>query len=258
MEKIQNKIENMKVNIIIPAHNEEKRIGRTLKNYCDFFDKVKKNKNIDTRFTIVLNGCTDRTYKITADLKEKYNSINILNLKKAGKGLAVTEGFKCAIKEPHDLIGFVDADMATQPKYFYELIEKIKNNDAIIASRYMKESKVFPARPLIKNWGRKLIFNPLTRLLFRIKYKDFQCGAKLFKPYTLKKIVNKITDKQWTFDIELLYLCRKNGFKVKELPTIWYDQEFSKFKLVNSGIKMIKSMFKLRVQHSIFSKLIKS
>jgi len=244
----------MKVSIIIPAYNEEKRIERTLINYCNFFDQTKRNENIEAKIITVLNGCTDKTYDIVLDLKHKYKTIEIINLKKPGKGLAVIAGFKSALRSENDLIGFVDADMATKPKYYYELIKNIKKYDAIIASRYMKGAQVTPKRPFIKDWGRKIVYNPLNKILFGINYKDFQCGAKLFKPYALKGIVNKLKAEQWAFDVELLYLCKKNKFDVKEIPTIWHDQTDSKFKTVGSGLNMIASLFKLRLYHSPFSK----
>jgi len=240
----------MKVSIIVPAHNEEKRIERTLKTYITFFENVKKFKDLETRFIVVLNGCSDNTYEVVSKLQKQYNTIEILDKKKAGKGFAVIEGFKHALKEENDLIGFVDADMATLPKYFYDLILNINGADGIIASRYDKESKVTPQRPFIKSWGRKLIFNPLTRLMLGIRYTDFQCGAKLFKPRVLKKIVPHAQLTQWAFDIELLYLCKKYHFSVKEIPTTWHDQDDSKLRLFNSGIKMLGSIIKLRIRHS--------
>ncbi|MFC1842912.1 glycosyltransferase [Candidatus Dependentiae bacterium] len=240
----------MNVSIIIPAYNEEKRIEKTLVHYCNFFDKVKKEKGINTRFIVVLNGCKDRTLDIVKKLQETYNAIQIINLEEAGKGLAVTTGFGQALKDKSELIGFVDADMATKPQYFYELIEKIGNQDVIFCSRYMKESKLIPERPFIKKWGRELIFNPLVRLLMGIKFRDFQCGAKLFKSHVIKKILPSITMKDWAFDVELIYLSKKHGFALKEIPTTWYDQQGSKFDMVRAGSKMLGSIVKLRLKHS--------
>lgn len=239
----------MIISIIIPAHNEEKRIEKTLENYCKFFSNLEKEKNIKTKFIVVLNGCTDKTEEIVEKVQKKHNSIKIIDLPQAGKGLAITEGFEQALKEKNDLIGFVDADMATRPKYFYELIEKINNHDAIFCSRYMKESKMIPhKRPFLKRWGRELIFNPLVRLLIGINFRDFQCGAKLFKEHTTKKIIPHVTTKDWAFDVEIIYLCKKYGFNIKETPTTWYDQEDSKFNSIKSGSKMLLTLMKLRIK----------
>lgn len=238
----------MKLSIVIPAHNEEKRIEKTLRSYSKFFDLVKKENNVNTNFFIVLNGCKDNTRTIVQRIQDPH--MHIIDLKQAGKGLAVTEGFKNALKEKNDFIGFVDADMATYPQYFYQLIKENSNKDVIFASRYMKESKILPQRPFIKTWGRELVFNPLVRMLIGIKFKDFQCGAKVFKPKVLKKIIPHITMKDWAFDVELLYLAKKYGFSLKEIPTRWYDRAGSKFDMIKAGSKMIGSIVKLRFKHS--------
>jgi len=242
----------MKVSIVIPAHNEKERIGRTLTQYCRFF--LKNKTGLDTTFLVVLNGCTDNTIDIVKEKQKEFSNIEILDLKQAGKGLAVTTGFKESLKQDYDLIGFVDADMATEPQYFYELIENIDNYDVIFASRYMKKSKISPARPWYKRWGRELIFNPLVRLLIGINFRDFQCGAKLFKRHVLEKIVPEITMKDWAFDVELLYLSKKHGFSLYEHPTVWYDQAGSKFEVIKAGSKMLGSIIKIRWNHLRFEK----
>ncbi len=235
----------MKLSIVIPAYNEENRIGRTLEKYVLFSQKMKKEKNIDTEFPVVLNGCTDNTLSIVRDVQKKYAEIRIIDLKNAGKGFAVAAGFKDAVARDNDLIGFVDADMATKPEYFYELAQKINDADGIIASRYMKKSKIFPPRPGIKEWGRIIVYNPIIRLLFGMSYVDFQCGAKLFKRSVIEAIANKLTVRQWAFDVELLHLCKTNHFTIKEIPTVWYDQDDSKFNL-KAGMCMIGRLFALR------------
>jgi len=243
----------MKLSIIIPAHNEEKRIEKTLKSYCKFFNILKNENNIDTKFIVVLNGCEDNTKNIVTNIQKQQDSVNIIDLKESGKGLAVLAGFQEAIKEKNDFIGFVDADMATYPQYFYQLIKENENKDVIFASRYMKESKIVPKRPFIKTWGRELIFNPLIRALIGINFRDFQCGAKVFRPHVIKKIIPHITMKDWAFDVELLYLSQKYGFSLKEIPTTWYDRAGSKFDMIRAGSKMLGSIVKLRFKHSRFA-----
>jgi len=121
--------------------------------------------------------------------------------------------------------------------------------DGIIASRYMKGSKVHPPRPKIKRWGSWIVYESLVKLLFGISYQDYQCGAKLFKRDVIKKVTPHLTVKQWAFDVELLYLCKKFGFAVIEVPTVWVDKEGSKLSPIGGGIKMLTALFKLRFQH---------
>jgi hypothetical protein len=126
------------------------------------------------------------------------------------------------------------------------LIKNINGYDAIIASRYMPGSVVSPPRPFIKRWGSKIFFETLTRLLFGISYYDTQCGAKLFKRAVIEKITPYLWVRQWAFDIEILYLCKRFAFSVKELPTVWHDQTGSKLRIMHAGSRMLGTLFKLR------------
>ncbi len=239
----------MKVAIVVPAHNEERRIGRMLDTYLTFFSE---KQEIMVTFIIVLNGCTDNTLSIVKEREHK-GPMLVIDLKEAGKGLAIKRGFEESLKTESALIGFVDADMATQPEYFYELIQHIDKYDGIIASRYMKGSKVYPPRPTIKAWGRRLIYQPLVWLLFGLRFKDYQCGAKLFKRKVIEKITPYLSVKQWAFDVELLYLCKLFGFSIREWPTVWHDQADSKLKM-RSGFRMLGSLFALRRKHAFLRK----
>lgn len=233
----------MKISIVIPAHNEERRIGKTLEHYACFFQK---KPALSVELLVVLNGCTDDTASVVQNAQKQFSSIRVLDLKQAGKGFAITAGFTDALSRDNEQIGFVDADMATAPEYFCELTKQIGAYDGIIASRYMPASQIFPVRPPVKEWGRVLVYNPLIWLLFGMQYKDFQCGAKLFQRRVIEKITPYLTMKQWAFDVDLLYLCKKNGFMIKELPTVWHDRDDSKFRLMRAGPRMLGSLFKLR------------
>lgn len=239
----------MKISIVIPAHNESGRIGRTLEHYAAFFSQLTQQRSLNFEIIVVLNGCKDNTIEVVKKIQQKQPAIRIIDLKEAGKGLAIIAGFKDALLRDNNFIGFVDADMATAPQYFYELIEKMEYTDGIIASRYMRGSHVSPARPVIKEWGRILIYNPLIRFTLGIRYKDLQCGAKLFKRTVIEKITPLLNTQKWVFDVELLYLCKLYGFTIKEIPTVWHDQDDSKFKL-GAGLHMLSSLFKIRRMHA--------
>src|SRR3989344_3119850 len=218
----------MQLSIIIPAYNEEKRIGKTLDSYLKFFSKKLKNFEI----IVVLNGCIDNTLNIVKNFIKKNKKIRYLDFKEAiGKGGAVLEGFKVA---KGDLIGFVDADMATPPQAFYDLIKNINNYDGIIASRWMKGSKIGEKQPLLKRFGSRG-FNLLVRILFNLKFKDTQCGAKLFKKDLIKNILDDLKITRWAFDVNLLYSSKRKGYKIIEIPTEWnavFASHFNLFKAI--------------------------
>ena len=236
----------MRVSIIIPAYNEEKRIKDTVQAYDQFLSNKKHEHDFDYELLVVINGTTDNTAGVIKGLQQSMPALQMIEISSGGKGLAIAHGFKDALKRENDWIGFVDADMATSPQAFYELIEHINGYDGIIASRYTQGAVVTPARPLIKRWGSKLFFESLTRLLFRIHYDDTQCGAKLFKRIVIQKIVPYLSVPQWAFDIEILYLCKCFGFTVKEYPTVWHDKAGSKLHILRAGSRMLGTLFSLR------------
>ena len=237
----------MKLSIIIPAYNEAGRIERTMRAYHQFFSE----KNVSFELVIVLNGCRDNTIgvveRVRNDLTE--NSIVIIDMQQAGKGLAIKAGFANALVRDNDLIGFVDADMATAPNAFYDLVTHIGDNDGIIASRYMPGAQITPARPAYKRYGSRIIYEPFVWALFGLSYYDLQCGAKLFKRAVIEHITPQLTVTQWAFDVELLYLCKKAGYSIQEIPTVWHDQADSKLTL-RGGLRMFGALFKVWWQHT--------
>ncbi len=245
-----------KISIIIPAYNEEKRIRETLEQNLKFFRELKKKKILDFGIIVVVNGSKDKTIDIVKIFAKKNKELKYLNLKRGAKGYAVIEGFREALKSDSNLIGFKDADMATKPEAYYELIKKINNYDGIIASRYMKGSIIAP-KPTLERIFASRIFNFMIRILLGLKFKDTQCGAKLFKRKALEKTIPKLTFSQLAFDVEILYNMKKLGFKIKEIPTVWSDEEYSRVNFAKSGPWMALAIIRLRIINSPFKRLIK-
>jgi len=238
-----------KVSIIIPAYNEEKRIGSTLESYSLFFEILRKNGDFDYEIIVVINNTKDKTEDIVRSQIEKNGRIRYLNFEQGGKGFAVIEGFKDALKRDSNLIGFVDADMATAPEAFHFLIKNINQNDGVIASRYIRGARVNP-KPTIQRMIASRIFNMLIRVALFMPYRDTQCGAKLFKREALEKTIGKLSMSQWAFDVELLYQFRKNKFNVREIPTKWSDKEYSTIHFAKAGPFMAMSIIRLRLLNS--------
>jgi glycosyltransferase involved in cell wall biosynthesis len=233
------------LSIIIPAHNEENRIGPTLEEYGKFFSKKDLNESFE--ILVVLNACKDDTMGIVKKYAKKFRIVKYIEFKEGGKGFAVLEGFKQAIKKGSSIMGFVDADMATKPEDFYDLYKNIGNADTIIASRWVKGAK---ADRTFKKYIRSRGFNLLVRILFLVPYRDTQCGAKIFRMEVIDKIIGEVNITRWAFDVNLLYLIRKKGFKIKEYPTIWTDKEGSKIVSNKIPIQMAAGIVRLRFLYS--------
>ncbi|MBU0760234.1 MAG: glycosyltransferase [Nanoarchaeota archaeon] len=238
-----------KIAILIPAYNEEKRIGRTLDAYSVYFENLRENNVLDYEILVVINNTTDRTEEIVKNAIMENGRIAYLNLKPGGKGFAVIEGFKDALKRENDLIGFVDADLATRPEDFYDLIRRIGGAGGAIASRYVPGARVQPKQ----SWQRVFVsraFNFFIRSFLFLPYRDTQCGAKLFKRKAIEKSVGRLTMSQWAFDVDLIYSVRKSGFSVREVATRWSDREYSKINFWKAGPLMVLGVIRLRLLNS--------
>jgi len=240
----------MKLSIIIPAHNEEKRIQKTLEDYGKFFSRKFKK---DFEIIVVLNACTDSTLHIVRNLRKKYPQIRYLDLKKGGKGYAIIEGFKTAKGE---ITGFVDADDSTDAEEYFKLIKAV-DVDGVIASRYIKGSVIEPKQS-IKRIIVSRIFNFMIRALFLMNYKDTQCGAKVFKRNAIKAVLPSLGITHWAFDVDLLYQMKRKKFRIREYPTVWRDKEYSKLNFAKAGPSMALSIIRLRLIHSPFRFIVRA
>ncbi len=247
------------ISVIIPAHNEEKRIRKTLETYGSFLAEKKKKEEIkDFEILVVINNTQDKTEEIVKEASKKYPEIRHLNFKQAGKGFAIIEGFKDALRRNNELIGFIDADMSTPPEAFYDLIKNIKNYDGIIADRWHKKSIITPKQSLFRRFISRG-YNLIVRTLFLFPYRDTQCGAKLFKREILEKNLSKLVTSNWGFDIALLYCVRRESHaRIKSTPTIWHDEIGSKVNLKKTPIRMFASSIRLRLIHSPFKFIVRA
>ena len=243
-----------KVGIVIPAHNEGKRINNILTAYLAYFSGLKKEGILDFEIVVVLNACSDNTLDVVEEFK--YRELFVLNLEQGGKGLAITEGFKSLLKRDVDLIGFVDADGATPPEAFYDLIRRINGYDGVIADRWHRKSIVAKQTVFRRFISRG--YNFIVRSLFLLPYRDTQCGAKIFRREVLERNIHKIVSSQWNFDVAILFCLRKeSNAKIKAIPTTWIDKDSSKVNIRKTPITMFASSIRLRLIHSPFKFLIR-
>ena len=224
----------METTIVIPAHNEEERVEGALRKYLSIEE---------IRLLVVCDGCTDNTISIVDDIARENERVSYLVLgDRLGKGGAVIEGFKHAGAE---IVGFVDSDESLSPESLAELINCVKLGcDGAIASRRIKGAEIRLKQPIFRMVSSAL-FNVIIRVLFGLPYRDTQCGGKVFRKKAVDTVVDEMKSKGFEFDVELLWLLRKKGFDVREIPCKWGHEEKSKFRLT-SGLGMIVNLLKVR------------
>lgn len=231
----------MTTELIIPAFNEEKRIGKMLDAYLGYFD--------DVRLTVVLNGCRDNTETVVAQFVQKHpDRVRMIVVEEAiGKGAAIVRGWQEATGA---LVGFVDADGATSPEEFAKVIAAMDGYDGAIASRFIDGAEVHVRTSRLRTLMSHG-FIALVKTLFSMPYTDTQCGAKLFRANVIQSVLGGLTRTDMTFDVELLWHVHNKGYAVTEVPTIWVDQPGSAALgthaiFLKTGFGMARSLFRLR------------
>jgi len=228
--------------ILIPAYNEERRIEPTLREYGEFFAK---NYNGEYHIVVVLNGCTDNTLGVVQKVAKDFPAIHsIVFQDPIGKGGALIEGLKLAIHS--ELIGYVDADGATQPQAFMELVKRIGEADCVIGSRWLPGAIIHQSQQSHRQFASR-VFHGIVQFLFRMNIRDTQCGAKVMKTAAVEKIHDYLTIADLAFDINLLYALKRAGFSILEVPTEWTDKAGSKVMLGRSSMTMFLSAVRVRL-----------
>ena len=236
----------MKLSLIIPAHDEEARIGRTLDAYLPFFTQ-RYGEGVEV--IVVVNGSTDDTAEIVGRYADRVPQLRcIVEPAAIGKGGALMLGFREA---RGDLVGFVDADASTPPAAFQDLVDRIGDADVAVASRWCRGATVSPPQPLARRIASR-VFNLLTRLFFGLRLTDTQCGAKLMKRDALAAVLGNLGITRWAFDVDLLFQMRRAGRSIIEIPTTWHDVAGSKIDILPVSAEMAAAIVRLRLVYSPF------
>lgn len=224
------------LSIIIPVYNEERKIADTLLSLLEFL----KYHRLEAEIIMVDDGSTDRTLWIAERFIKLIKIIPVYPNK--GKGFAIKTGVTAA---SGDLVLFMDADLATPLTEIPKILKKIinENADIVIGSRGLVRNQV--KRTLFRSIAGK-IFVLISHLLIPLPHKDTQCGFKIFRREVAKEIFNRAKISRWAFDMEILFLARKMGLKVLEMPVVWREMAGSKVRMFRDAILMTKDLLAIR------------
>jgi glycosyltransferase involved in cell wall biosynthesis len=237
--------------LLIPAYNEEQRIGPVLREFAAYF---RDHYHGPFKLIVILNGCRDNTLGVVRQVAHEFFSVGALEFKEPiGKGGALIEGLK--LSPLADLVGYVDADGATSPQAFHRLLRLCRDHDGVIGSRWLPGAVLLQSQPWLRRFTSRC-FHAIVEVLFRMGFQDTQCPAKVFKRSAIEKIYSQLSVADLSFDVNLLYALKRAGFKVREEPTEWMDKAGSKVtsSLFRSSLTMFLSVVRLRLVYSPFYK----
>jgi len=228
--------------LLVPAYNEEARIEPVLRRYADFFGR---NYSGAFQLVVVLNGCRDNTLGVVQRVAQDFPSVGWLDFPAPiGKGGALIEGLKLAGHA--DLIGYVDADGATPPSAYLDLVNKIGTADCVIGSRWLPGAVIHQSQSNQRRFASRM-FHFIVQSLFWMNIRDTQCGAKVMRRAAAEKIHPSLLIADMAFDINLLVALKRAGFKILEVPTEWTDQAGSKVTVARTSLTMFLSVVRVRL-----------
>ena len=216
------------LSVVIPSYNEEKRLPPTLERVAEY---LRLQPGRRSEILVVNDGSSDRTAEIAREMAGTIESGNLSmrvldNPGNRGKGYSVRHG---AAESRCDWVLFTDADLSAPIEECDKLLAAVidGSHEAAIGSRALDRSLVGVHQPLFREMmGRA--FNLVVRVTTGLPFADTQCGFKLFSARAAHDIFPKQRLERFGFDVEILFLARKYGFKVAEVPVRWNDVEGTK------------------------------
>lgn len=223
----------IRYSLVIPAYNEENRIGHVFQHIDRFAGEL-----------IVVCDGNDRTPEVVARIAASRPDLAIRCLAfpdRLGKGGGVIAGLKSA-KAPY--VGFFDADGSTPVSEMEKLFGRLDQYDGAIGSRWVDGSVVRIRQGMLRRLESRG-FNFLIRLLFGLRFHDTQCGAKVFKKTAVDAVLPHMIANGFEFDVELLWRMKRAGFSVGEFPIAWQNTGDSRVQS-SDMVRMLFGLLKIR------------
>ncbi len=213
-----------KLSIVIPAYNEEKKISKDIEAVYEYFNQ----SSLEGELIIVDDGSKDDTYNVAKSFKGKFNSLNVITYEhNRGKGYAVKTGMLSASGE---YILFADAGLCVPFKCIDLGLELLKKGNDIAIGNRQTNAKIVLKQPFYRRAGSR-VFHLLIEIFKIIPsgVEDTQCGFKVFKKDVAHEIFRKIFTEGFMWDIEMLRIAAKAGYKVISFPVEWKNDPDTRF-----------------------------
>jgi glycosyltransferase involved in cell wall biosynthesis len=225
---------------VIPAYNESERIRPTL----DEVLRYTKEQNWDAEILVVDDGSTDDTAQIVREYGKRHAQVLLVeNPGNRGKGYSVRNGMLHARGE---ISLFTDADLSSPITEAPKLFDAIgQGADLAIGSRWLQTELQTARQPLYRQaFGR--IFNLALRLILGLGFADTQCGFKAFRRDAAQRIFPLQKIERWGFDPEILFLARRAGLRVAEVPVLWAHSQGTRLHPLRDGLRMFVEVLRIR------------
>ncbi|MCP5115663.1 MAG: glycosyltransferase family 2 protein [bacterium] len=231
------------ISIVIPAYNEQQRLPASLERVLDYLSQGDWGS---TEVVVVNDGSTDGTHEVVEQFAASHPGVRLLdNPGNRGKGYSVRHGM---LEASGDWVLFSDADLSAPIEELDKLMRAVRDRDAdvVIGSRALDRSLIGVHQSGFREWAGR-IFNLMMRVLTGLPFWDTQCGFKLFSARAAREVFRRQRLEGFGFDAETLFIARKLGFQIVEIPVRWNHVEGTKVSMFSDSVNMFLDLVRVRV-----------
>ena len=224
---------------MIPAYNEERRLPASLAQ----IDQFVAAQSYPVEVIIVNNNSRDATLQIAQDFAAQHAYTRVLNQPRQGKGAAVQTGM---FDGQGEYLFICDADFSMPIEEINKFLPPAGDHyDVAIASREAPGARRIDEPQYRHLMGR--VFNLIVRILAIPGIQDTQCGFKVFRREVARDVFRLQTIDGWGFDVEMLFIARRHGYKLIEVPITWYYRPQTKISPIRDSINMVVEVLRVRL-----------
>jgi glycosyltransferase involved in cell wall biosynthesis len=230
------------LDIVIPVYNEAHVLAASVEKLRSFLHETK----FPYTWSIVVadNASTDATLQVAHQLEDTYPDVTVVHLPQKGRGRALK---KALLESEADAMSYMDVDLSTDLSCFLPLADAVFKDgyDLATGSRMMRGSKI--TRSLRRETTSRG-FIALIKLFFFSKLSDTQCGFKAITRRAARELLPLVENDEWFFDTELLLLAEKGGYRVKDIPVLWTEDQDSRVNVRKTVLEDLQGLARMRLR----------
>jgi len=229
----------MKIELVIPTFNEEKKIGRCLETLVGFFSA---RNHLNCHVMVADNGSTDGTYEIAADWSSRHSLIHAVRISAKGRGRALKAAWS---ESTADILSYMDVDLSTGLDAFPIVVLALAQGDYDLATG----SRLLPGARTERCLKRECLsrgYNALVKFVFNTRFSDAQCGFKAITRRAAHELLPLVEDTQWFFDTELMVIAEKRGYRLFDYPVQWIENRDTRVRIWRTVFDDLMGVLRLR------------
>lgn len=229
------------ISVVVPAYNEARRLPESMNRMINFVAL----HGIIREVIIVDDGSRDETASVVRAASSESVDFRLVGYKtNAGKGYAIRRGI---MEATGDAILISDADLSTPIEELPNLLTAIESADIVIGSRALENSDIQVSQAWYRQRMGK-IFNALMGRITGLPFADTQCGFKLLRLDAAKRIFEQATIDRFAWDVEMLMIACRMGYRIREVPVVWVNSSDSRVRIVRDSSRMLFDTLRMRIR----------